>query len=67
VKESSVHYVRSVMAGYTFCGRYVSTTLDVTTERGSVTCSQCLREPGTRDRPAGQPGTPPAGEEDRNA
>jgi hypothetical protein len=48
--ESKVHYVLSSETGYTFCGRYVSVTLQVTRKPRDVSCTQCLREAQSPDR-----------------
>ena len=42
--ESGVHYARTVLARYTFCGLYVP-AVKVTSVRRDVTCAGCLREP----------------------
>ena len=48
--EGKVHFVLSSETGYTFCGRYVSVTLQVTRTPRDVSCTQCLREAQHRDR-----------------
>ena len=50
-KSAKVHYVLSGEAGYTFCGRYVTMTLQVTRDAAMVTCSTCLKEVAHPDRP----------------
>lgn len=43
-KSAKVHYVMSAETGYTFCGRYVTLTLQVARDAGAVTCATCLKE-----------------------
>ena len=40
-----VHYVRTTLAVYTFCGYRVS-AVNVTRDRGRVSCARCKREGG---------------------
>jgi len=47
-KSAKVHYVTSGETGYTFCGRYVTLTLQVTRDAGAVTCSTCLNDRRTQ-------------------
>lgn len=48
--SAKVHYVISGEAGYTFCGRYVTMTLQVTRDAREVTCATCLKEAAYPDR-----------------
>lgn len=50
-KSAKVHYVVSGEAGYTFCGRYVTMTLQVTRDVGMVTCATCAEEVAAPSRP----------------
>ena len=43
IKAGGYHYVTSGETGYTYCGRYVTLTLQVTRDGGVVTCATCLR------------------------
>ena len=51
-KSAKVHYVISPSAGYTFCGQYVTMTLQVSRKAGEVTCATCLKEISDPSRPA---------------
>jgi len=51
-KSEKIHYVISPSAGYTFCGRYVTMTLQVSRKASEVTCATCLREINDPARPA---------------
>jgi hypothetical protein len=53
-KSAKVHYVLTGEAGYTFCGRYVTLTLQVTWDGSAVTCATCLKEAAHPDRPRGR-------------
>jgi hypothetical protein len=52
-KSAKVHYIMSGESGYTFCGRYVTLTLQVTRDAGAVTCATCRKEVAHPDWPTG--------------
>lgn len=51
-KPAKTHYVISPSAGYTFCGRYVTMTLQVSRKASEVTCATCLKMINDPRRPA---------------
>jgi hypothetical protein len=49
-KSAKVHFVTSASTGYTYCGRYVTMTLQVSRNAAEVTCATCLKEAAHPDR-----------------